>query len=210
MPIYPKIFVINLPRRKDRLSKVYSQFVNSGLNVEVWPAVDGKHLSIPEDSTKKYEYNAHGILGCMTSHYNLIKYAKENDLKSIFVLEDDIILSDNFIEYYKMIPGLDFDMLYFGGHFDVIDKDIIKTNIENIYKCNQVAGTYAYVIKNTVYDYVLKNCNYNWGIDQFYGDVVQKKFNCLIFIPTVVDHIDGFSDIAGREIKYPATHKYFK
>jgi len=201
-------FVINLPSREDRLEDIAKEFEKHGIDFTVWPAVDGKHLKINPNSKKANEYNAKGILGCMKSHYNLIQHAKINRYKYIAVFEDDILLSVDFEERVNYLLSEDFDVAYLGGQFDRLGRDLIPADRKYIFKVCQVGGTYAYIIRNTVYDYILKNMNYNWGVDQFYADRVQKEFNCIAFYPFGVLHLDGMSDVAMHDAKYANIKKH--
>lgn len=199
--LIPK-FVINLPRRKDRLESITKEFQRFNLDFTIWPAVDGKRLKINPNSRKKHEYNAKAILGCMKSHYNLIKFAKTNGYEYIAVFEDDIRLAKDFHKRIKYIENEDFDLFYMGLHFDHLGIDVECTKRTHIFKVNKAGGTYAYIMRNTVFDFVLENMDYNWGSDEFFANMIIPNFNCKTFYPGMVLHMDGFSDISGRYSKY--------
>jgi GR25 family glycosyltransferase involved in LPS biosynthesis len=194
-------FVINLKRRPDRLESVQKEFNKIGVNVTRWVAVDADTLKIPLDSKKKTEFNCKGILACMQSHYNLIKHAKENKYEYVCVFEDDIIMANDFHKRIEIIEKQDFDLWMLGGHYDKI-RDVFPIK-PFIYKCNRVAGTYAYIMKNTLFDYVLENMNYQYGSDEFFCECIQKNFDVKCFLPFLCDHIEGdISDITGRISNY--------
>ena len=199
-------YVINLPRRKDRLANITNEFKKHNLVFNIWKAVDGKDLKINKKSKKLFEYNSASILGCMLSHHTLIKHAKEKGYEYICVFEDDIIFCNDLEERIKYIEDIDFDIFYLGGHFDNYeDQKYIKPFIYNVHN---ISGTYGYIMKNTVFDYVINNMTYNFGADEFFSKMVQSKFKSYSFIPFIVDHIHGFSDIALGNINYP-TGKHF-
>jgi len=203
------IFVVNLPHRTDRLNDMKTKLDNLGLTFTRWEATDGRTLEVPEDSRKYGERNAQGILGCLTSHVSLIKHAKEKQYKYIVVLEDDIVLAEDFVERVNSVDR-GFDMLYLGGHFEFPDKDITPTDNPYVYKANQISGTYAYIIADNLYDYIIENATYTYGIDEFYALKVHPVFNCLALIPWPVDHMAGYSDVAFNDVDYHLAHKYFK
>lgn len=203
-------YCINLEKRPERKISVSKEFDRIGIKVEFRKAVDGTKISIPLNCMKYTEYNVSGIIGCLLSHIELIRYAKESDQQYICVFEDDIELCLDFKKRISLIEefALDFDMFYLGGHFH--GNDIKATDYEYIFKAKGIAGTYAYIMRNTIFDYILDHFSYNWGIDQFYAEVIQKKFKCYAFIPFLVDHKDGISDVAFTRVNYPLTHKNYR
>jgi len=147
----------------------------------------------------------------MLSHINLIRHAQAQQFEYILIFEDDIIIADDFWKRMKYIENLklDFDMFYLGGHFRNED-DIKPTKNKYIYRCNYISGTYAYILKDTIYNFILNRCDYNYGIDEFYEKVVQKRRGVYGFIPFLVDHLGGISDVAQKIVDYPLAHANFK
>ena len=205
-----KKYCINLESRPDRKKSVSREFNKAGINVKFWNAIDGSQCSIPITCAKSSEYNVVGIIGCLMSHIGLIKHAKEHNYEYICIFEDDIALCADFLERIKIIEkkNLNFDMLYLGGHFE--EGKVKATSDKYFFKADAIAGTYAYILHNTIYDFILNNSSMNLGIDQFYVEMVQKKFECFAFLPFFVDHLDGISDIALGKGVYPLTHKHYK
>ena len=206
------IYVINLERRKDRLDNIEKEMKKHSLEYEIFKAADGLFMEVPKDSKKINEINAQYILGCMVSHWGVVEDAWKNRYPFIIVLEDDIILCEDFIERIKIIEGykLDFDILYIGGHFDDLNISLENTEHKYIKRVNSVSGTYGYIINSSIYEDILNNCNYNYGIDEFYSKKIQTKNNCYAFIPFLVDHQKGYSDIAETTIDYGKTHRFYK
>jgi GR25 family glycosyltransferase involved in LPS biosynthesis len=207
-------FCISLKRNEERREAVSREFFKFGIhNVTFFDAVDKRDLIVPELSEKlELDGNlASGILGCMLSHVALIKKAKELGLKEICIFEDDIIFCDDFnrrIAYLESL-NLDFDMITLGGHFTKPHKpltpndiDAIKTNADHIYRVMHQGGTYAYIINENVYDFIIRNCTYNYGMDQFYSDHVYSRFNCYAFVPFLVSCAQTVSDITDSSWMY--------
>ena len=100
-----KIFVINLARRKERMSFMERQFASLGLGFERIDAVDGVMLS-PEERRKAVNgfrwwcsrgYRARaGEIGCALSHRIALTKIVEEDLQYACIMEDDVTLSDGF------------------------------------------------------------------------------------------------------------------
>ncbi|MBN1683761.1 glycosyltransferase family 25 protein [Candidatus Bathyarchaeota archaeon] len=204
-------YVINLERRKDRLESITAKLEEQNIEAIIWPAIDGLEIKVPIYSRKIKEYNAAGILACMKSHYSLIKNAKSRGVKYIAVFEDDAIFSNDFNERIKYCEGMDFDILYLGGQFNKMGRDVSATEKKYIFKAKNVGGTYAYVMRNTVFDYVIDEMNFNWGADEFFAERLQKIFDCKAFIPFMCGHEDGgYSDVARHKTKCPNVNKDFQ
>jgi len=80
----------------------------------------------PKDREKQ-EYYVMTRVGCMLAHYLAVKTAYDNNLENVLILEDDIIIDDNFNEWIKSV-NIDFecDILYLGGDISHINNDINK------------------------------------------------------------------------------------
>lgn len=130
------IYIINVDRYIDRYFQSKNLLKNEGFkNIKKVVAYDGfKYKTGPEQYEQRdiflNKYNLkcstiypkntvkadfwYGALGCAISHYELLKYAYDNNLPYIFVLEDDIHLDDNF-KYADELwqnTNKDFDILF--------------------------------------------------------------------------------------------------
>jgi hypothetical protein len=196
--IFDKIYCINLDRRPDRWENVQKEFKRIGIeNVERFPAVDGKKLSINNTSLVP------GNVGCVLSHLEITKKAKELGLKNYLVFEDDVQFHKDFKKlfdkFYNQVPT-DWDMIYFGGN-NVVDRPLKVS--ENIVKIFNTYTTHSLVVKNTMYDVIIEILpGLKKPIDVYYADL-QKSFNCYCFSPRIVWQVDGISDIQDKEVKYP-------
>lgn len=206
-------FCISVPG-SPRRQVVTEEFKKYGVhNVIFFDAIDKKDVIVPEIS-EKLEMDkgiAPGILACMLSHVKLIKLAKAVGFKAICVFEDDVIFCDDFNDRIEQLEtlGLEYDFLTLGGHFVKPDRNFIpnqecatKTENKNIYKIKHQGGTYAYIIRDTAYDFIIRNCNYNFGMDQFYSTHFYHRFNCLAIVPFLVSCKKGASEITGTTWVY--------
>ncbi len=206
-------FCISL-KNSDRRKSVVKEFEKHGIyGVNFFDAVDGRDLIVPELSSKLKDdkHIAPGILGCMLSHVNLIKKAKGLGLKEICIFEDDVIFCDDFKERISYLEENlpEYDLISLGGHFAKPDRkqipnatDAIRTEKEHIYKTIHLGGTYAYIITDSVYDFIIRNHTYNFGADQFYSDHVYSRFRCFAFVPFLVACSLSKSEISGVEWNY--------
>lgn len=182
-------FCISLSRCTERRKLVRQEFEKADINFSFYDAVDKKELIVPELSAKFDKIgdnNASGILACMLSHVSLIREARSLKLPAICIFEDDIVLCDDFAERIKYIESLKdfkFDFFCLGGHFSRQANNGSPTQWSHIKRITDIGGTYGYIITQNVYDFVLRNITYNYGMDEFYGSHTYKRFRTYAFVP---------------------------
>ena len=150
-------YLINLDRRKDRYENFLKTIKDTPLNDEIFikfKAFDGSDIkneidrfNLKDDfiikTLSKYKISfQRGIVGCLLSHLLVLKdimnndSIKDNDMVGIY--EDDIYLSDKFINNYSNLKKLDFsryndiEFVYLGGRFTK-NFDVPK-NLDNIFE----------------------------------------------------------------------------
>uniref|UniRef100_A0A8D8E144 Glycosyltransferase 25 family member n=1 Tax=Culex pipiens TaxID=7175 RepID=A0A8D8E144_CULPI len=125
------IYMINLERRPERRLKMVNNFDALGLEVEYFPAVDGKKLNddvlreIGVEFLPGYTDPYHkrpmtmGEIGCFLSHYYIWERMVELGQEEVLVLEDDIRFEPYFkrrvyqvLNDARRIGG--WDLIYFG------------------------------------------------------------------------------------------------
>ncbi len=192
---------INLKRNPVRKIEVSKEFSHHGIEVEFFEAVDKRDIQVPETSVKSKEATASGILACAMSHIAVIKMAKEKKLPAICIFEDDVVFCDDFksrIKYLEKIQ-VDFDIFCLGGHYpgrnDWHIHHASKTDFDHVYKVKEMGGTYAYILTEKTYDFILRNWNFNWGMDEFYSNFVYRQFNTYAMTPFCCGHAKSKSDI---------------
>lgn len=197
-------YCISLKRSENRRKAVQLQFEKVGLSVPFFDAVDKNNIILPELSTKTT-----GIQACMESHVSLIRKAKEEGLNAICIFEDDVVFCDDFRERMNYIESLslDMDMFCLGGHFASLTGGsmygaALKTKWKHIHRVIAMGGTYGYIITAPVMDFVLRNIHYNYGMDEFYGNIVYRRFNSYAFTPFLVGCEENVSEVTGRFSRY--------
>ena len=182
------IFVINLEERKDKMEHINKTF--------------GNYFNVNRvDAIKDNE----GWKGCLQSHLKCIKYAKDNNLKYIIVIEDDCTpMGENWFERFKNIKENIFDKkddwdIFLGGSIKTSVKHIKKYDFksDNIYNISRSHSTYCIVYNHTCYDYFL-NSNLELPIDVLW----HKKIKCIIPLPFIFSIIASVSDIAKIYVNY--------
>lgn len=135
------IYLINLRHNTDRLNYFLDNIPICFSNVKIFDAINGNDCKIPE--WFRIKNNLKGRYGCYQSHLKILKKID----KTTLILEDDCLFSPHFCRKYSeildILPNLDYDMMYLGGHHR-----IKPCGISNIKKCTSTILTHSYIIKN--------------------------------------------------------------
>ena len=149
-----KIFIINLDKDIERLNKSYEQlnFYNI-TNYERYPAIYGNNLN--KDDLNSYSTNigkiiaSKSMIGCGISHINIWKNIIKEKINKCLILEDDFILSDNFINKFDIIINnapLEYDIIFLTNNI-IHNKNLKLYDInEYFYKQAFISQTVGYII----------------------------------------------------------------
>lgn len=148
-------------------------------------------------------------VGCFRSHINAIRYARNKNLSSILILEDDILIRDH-IHELATIPfpchGT-WDILYLGGiltKYDGIDES--HKWVKGTIWCN-----HAYIVKQHMYEPILHFVDTfadlpaleRQNIDYMYTEYIQPKYECWLANEQYIIQKEGYSEVDGR-VKWKA------
>lgn len=129
-----KIYFINLDDNIDRWNQI------SHRNLNRFSAINGKILNkqklIDKGIIAKNNFLKMGQIGCALSHISVLKLIKNQDEQYGLILEDDVILPDDFSIERLNLPK-DFDIVFLGG-CNIKGKKIT----ENLIKPTSYNGTY--------------------------------------------------------------------
>jgi hypothetical protein len=217
---FDKIYCINLDRRPDRWEEnCLPQFKELGMEVERFSACDGK---TEVDLGHSDVYNAE--LAGSISHLNAIKKAKEDGVKRLLLLEDDVVFktsgrantNDMFEERIKNVPE-DWDILFFGGNhiggMSSVSPGVTKLN------CSY--AIHACGINHTAFDIMITHLERNIdkvmnsktrlkpsvAADYFLGQL-HRSLGVYCFVPHLAWQKDGHSDIQDAYMDYDFLKKY--
>jgi GR25 family glycosyltransferase involved in LPS biosynthesis len=192
---FKNVYCVNLDKRIDRWQQAQQEFDKHNIKVERFSAIEGNPDNIQTNILP-------GHVGCVLSHYNIVKKASELNLDNVLIFEDDVVFCDdlqlNFEEFIKQVPS-DWDMLYFGGNHN---NEPLQQITENVFKIHKTYTTHAYAIKKTVFPVVLKMFpKMKFEVDVMYS-TLQQSFNCYVIKPHLAWQRDGYSDILQRNVNY--------
>jgi len=239
--------IINLPKSTERREKIPEKLKPYFVSHVLLEGIDGlnlredeyrksiaQSLDIPDEKLKPsyfYErknFQSYGRdedtilkkVGCFLSHFNAIRFAFNNNLFNILILEDDFKINENIFNIdINQSSGL---ITYFGGQ----GKGAIPAENNSFIdlKDFELFGTYGYLIKTkTDMEYILnlmKSC-FNDGpgriklkddfhpskdrlkmmsIDLWYKRFLHKK--CVCAYPIIVEHDDEVDSTIDTSKKY--------
>jgi GR25 family glycosyltransferase involved in LPS biosynthesis len=194
---FDQIYCINLKSRPDRLISFKKNLKALGTsNITYFEAINGRTLDI-----NGWHHSA-GALGCRLSHISIYKEAIKNNYSKILVLEDDAIISTDFLKsLYKIIDTVndDWDLIYFGGaHFATPD----KIN-DNVIRLKATTALHSVAINCRCLPQILTTLeqNNNQVIDVVLADM-QPKLKAYSPTKPTARQIRGYSDIEETHVDY--------
>lgn len=228
-----KVFIINLKERTDRRKEILKELNNAKIdNYEFFDAIrptiedlnkwnpnyietiPGWFKRLDKDE-QKYRL---GQLGCLLSHYNVIKECKKRGYQNVLILEDDtkfMLDSDNlnsnsntlnftdklmgYREQLEKIKNI-YGVLYLTGNHR---SESLKRISENILNVRYTLTTGSYIISNRGIDYILDNIEgYDREVDIFYAEILQQKLPCFCIYPHIAGQAESYSDIVQMNVNY--------
>lgn len=165
------IYCINLDHREDRRVSVGAEFEREGLDVEFFPAVDGRVNAPTGIYVTPSEY------GCSQSHTNIWRdmVLKNRDIALVF--EDDVCLESDFKNKLNQIledaKNLPWDVIHLGPLLP-IRKGLATPSLYE----GQPLGTHAYVIN---YECAKKIAPFDASLMKVSVDFQLNRFPIRIF-----------------------------
>ena len=191
--MFPHQVCINLDRRPERWKQSRQEFARHGIDlVRRFPALDGKALYVPSH----WAFTP-GAFGCLISHLEVVRDARERNLSTVLIFEDDVALAADFHEKFACCIGQvpsDWDMLYFGAFHDALPIPMS----EYVHRVSRADGAFAYALNHTVFDkFIASNSAACVPVD-VNNRLLQKEFNCYCFMPHLAWVQPVYSDTQER------------
>ncbi len=216
--IFDKIYCINLNKRKDRWKEITSHFNKYKIDVERFTAIEGNVFNW---SNSKYTAGKpvafNGACGCIASHLSIWKLAKQNNYKSVLIIEDDCDLEEDFLNKftsaYNEVPN-DWDLLYLGGVHETLQGIFSPDKIGNkVVQAKRIITTTCYAMRDTVYDSAINIIerdlpNPYTAIDGYLASEIQPKYKTYAFHPPLAWQRASHSDIQLAHRDYATMMRY--
>lgn len=208
---FDKIICINLDKRPDRWSEMKEQFDKHNIKVTRLSATDGNPMNWQSHNFQGKRSSLPGAMGCIASHVNVYKMAKENGWKNVLIIEDDCDFVENVNELFKeSIKTLskDWDLLYFGGVHETRNGEFIPEPYNKYFvKAKRIITTTCYAVNHTCYDLILDTVlktepYFDCPIDTYLGAYIQPNINTYAYHPPIVWQRASHSDIQNAHRDY--------
>jgi glycosyl transferase family 25 len=121
MPKKCVCWVVSLNPEAENTRKLIADLASQGINAEVFPAIDGRLGMPPLEAGERILGSLamvrHGRrltaseLGCYLSHLRAVKKAYKNDYEHVCLIEDDVVVEQNFGDVYRSVLGRSLDMV---------------------------------------------------------------------------------------------------
>ena len=226
-----KVFIINLKERIDRRKEMVKELKKANIdNYEFFDAIrptiedinqwnpnyietiPGWFKRLDKDE-QKYRL---GALGCLLSHYNVIKECKKRGYQNVLILEDDtkfmldsdssnsntLNFTDKLMTYKEQLVKIKkiYGVLYLTGNHR---PETLKRISENILNVRYTLTTGSYIISNRAIDFILDNIEgYDREVDIFYAEILQQKLPCFCIYPHIAGQAESYSDIVQMNVNY--------
>lgn len=197
---FDKIYVLNLPHRKDRRQKIRQTLDFNGITKYEFlkNTVDGRDLSfdwlLEENIMSPIQIDhlgisAIGTFGCALSHYNAWIELANSEYDNAVFFEDDIYESKSLDKLYNIIqielPLIkDWDILFLGRMSDKNYGTLVTDNIikpETVWICPEPKpwGTHSYVLTKKAAQFLVNDYLPIWTAVDIYLDsfILSKKLN---------------------------------
>lgn len=149
-------------KNEKRVENVYKNIIPI-LNPKIQKAVDAKTNELEEKlgnrkiNKKFMSFCRRGQIGCLLSHIEVWKKIVKNGIQKMIVIEDDVILNENFIKkfnlMYRELPE-NWDWVYLYIHPDC--KKTITNEFNFIDEGYKTYGTVGYLINNNTAKELIK------------------------------------------------------
>ena len=216
------VIVISLKRAKNRREIIKSQLSSLNIDAIVMDAIDGQDLS--DDKKNKFihlpggwrfgEKFKPGEIGCTMSHIKALKIAKEKEWPYVIILEDDIILAEDFekrIKFlFRIIPS-DWEHIYLSG-IPRLGFGFPNLQFMNVVPSVFTECTHSMIIRNTSYDKVIDYLGkFETTTDDSYNVLIKNGLKSYTFYPFVTYANDDYTYIWDEKLKREHKSKqYFR
>lgn len=191
--LFPLKVCINLDRRPERWQRMQRVFSARGIGaVKRFSAIDGNEVALPQ-----HWVHTAGAYGCLLSHVQVVREARDAGASSVLIFEDDAVFDpqfkDKFSSFIEELPS-DWDMLFLGA----LHKDEPVKISEHISRITRANSTFAYAIRNTVFDAFIELNSRAEHVLDMNSYLLQERFNCYCFMPNLVWVESEYSDVQNR------------
>lgn len=194
--IFSKVYVVNLDRRPDRMRSVSDELNKNNIKFERFSAVNGNDITHSSGLTN-------GAVGCLLSHYQIIKKSYDEGAEAIFIFEDDIELCEDFENKFKQsfneVPD-DWQFLYLGCNKH--ENSVIARPTENVIKVQNAFSTACYGVRRDAMKKIIDTIlDMKAPVDVYYG-FLQTSLPAYTFKSPLCWQKPDWSDVENAFVDY--------
>lgn len=208
---FEKIYCINLDERSDKWQVAQSEFKKYGIeNI------------VERFSGYKIHKKKACLVGCALSHLNILKKCKQDKVKNVLVLEDDIEFLTYSLDYVNkkkniiesdpadilergltQLQSVNWDVFYLGYNIKVKEFCYKKILSDNLFKSTVQLTTHSIAYNDSVYDIIINDLqNVVCAIDVYLGFYLSHKINSINLYPMIGGQREEIaSDIGAGKIR---------
>lgn len=199
---FDKVYLINLPKQKERLSRSFLNCKKHNIKFNVFPARSGSDEDVIMNGEETEGWNRNAASLSMNTT-DIIEDAKSKGYKSIFIMEDDVDFERNFeAVFLKAYNGLPKDWHFF--HLNATHEISTKYISSCLHRIGGAWCCQAYGINHLVYDIYLEELyKRDKPIDHITYMLQKRDKKAYCTVPNIVKHHpDRYSTLREKIVKY--------
>lgn len=218
------IVVISLERAKERREKIKSQLASLQIEAIIMDAIDNQNLTESEKNKKIHLQDGYrfgelfkpGEIACTMSHIKALRIAKKENWPYLIVLEDDVILAEDFEKRIKILSQIvpnDWEHIYLSGIPRLGFMPPPMINFVNVVPSVFTECTHSMMIKNTAFGKVIDYLSlFKTTTDDSYNAFISSgNLKSYTYYPFVTYAYDQYTYIWDKEIiREHKSKQYFK
>ena len=188
---FDKVVMINLDSAKDRLEKATENCERMGIEFERVKATPGRSKYVKMNRTPYEGWNRNASALAYTT-LKIIKKAKKDGLKNIFIMEDDVdFINSNFEAILKAaLSKLPDNWEFF--HLNSTHEYTSKWVNSCLHRLGGAWCCQAYAVNHTIYDEYIKQLEkFDMPIDNITMKLHKFRGNSYCTVPDIVLHEAG-------------------
>ncbi len=219
----PPIFIINMPKDKERRSAMQERLDNLEMEGHFIEAVNGREMSDEQieavyDSAKRKRYFGRdmtkGEVGCLLSHRKIYEKMVSENIDSAIILEDDVIFEEDFKKALSGIINspMKWEVIRFLG-----SKKIYKRGCRKITKVGDSryqfarlptapGGAHGYLLTLKSAKIMIDHMQFNWlPIDTLQGRIWETGLETLVLYPAPLYPDPLEESTIGNDVRFNKT-----
>lgn len=217
------IIVISLEKAKERRESIREQFNKLNLSYFMLDAFDADKLTEAERNKKISLVNGYrfgelfkpGEIACTMSHLKALMVARDNGFDYVIVLEDDVILAEDFEKRIKILRSIipkDWEHIYLSGIPRLGFNPPPQIQFPNVAKSVFTECTHSMIIKHTAYDKIINYLKkFETTTDDSYNQLIMNGLVSYTYYPFCTYANDTYTYIWNHVIEREHKSKlYFK